>query len=78
MVGTSVGGLDRCRLWNYAHLAGPDRIAWVLAGEVVARGPDDEPLVQLRRALAVIDDAVLDEARRLYEDRIEMGRAATD
>jgi hypothetical protein len=38
---------------NYAHLQdADDRSAWVLEGEVVARGPDNEPLLSPARHVA--------------------------
>lgn len=41
---------------------------WLLTGEVVGRGPDHEPLVRGCRALAWLDDAVLDEAAGLVRE----------
>ncbi|MBW3611065.1 MAG: hypothetical protein KY438_06000, partial [Actinobacteria bacterium] len=52
------------RLCQYAHLAdqeGNDRQAWVLEGTVVGHGPDNEPLVELRRPVAFISDEVVAE-----------------
>ena len=64
------------RLCSYAHLAeaDDDRYAWVLTGEQVGRGPDSERLVAHAREVAVLDDDVLEEARRLYEQRFDVGR----
>jgi hypothetical protein len=45
----------------------PGNHAWVVAGEVVDRGPDNEPLLTRCRPVAWIDDGVLEEAARLIE-----------
>jgi hypothetical protein len=53
------------RLYDYRHLRelrGPGVRPWVLAGEQCGRGPDNEPLVLCRRAVAWICEAALDEA----------------
>jgi hypothetical protein len=68
------------RLCQYAHLAdeeGNDRHAWVLEGSVVGHGPDNEPLVELRRPVALISDDVVAEAKRLYEERFDVGSDST-
>jgi hypothetical protein len=67
------------QLCNYVHLAEEtqDRHAWVLAGEVVARGPDNEPVVAEFRPIAWIADDVLDEAKELYEERFDVGQDST-
>lgn len=67
------------RLCNYAHLADADpaRIAWVLTGCVVARGPDDEPLVADHRPVATLAAAVVAEARDWYEQHFDAGRDST-
>ena len=44
---------------------------WVLEGGEVARGPDNEPLVELIRPVAWVADEVVDEATRVV-------RAAND
>jgi hypothetical protein len=56
------------RLYDYSHLKhdkGPGVRPWVLEGEELGRGPDNEPLVRCRRPLAWIDDSVLTEAERV-------------
>ncbi|GAA1661571.1 hypothetical protein GCM10009679_78170 [Saccharothrix algeriensis] len=56
------------RLYDYHHLPdlrGPGVRPWVLTGDVVGRGPDNEPLVVCREALGWIADPVLAEAARL-------------
>ncbi|GAB2856048.1 hypothetical protein GCM10027200_65610 [Lentzea nigeriaca] len=52
------------RLFDYRHLRelrGPDVRAWVLRGEEVGRGPDNEPLVRCRQPLAWVADSALSE-----------------
>jgi hypothetical protein len=56
------------RLVDYRHLGwekGPDVRPWVLEGDELGRGPDDEPLVHCRRPVAWIADPVLREAEQL-------------
>jgi hypothetical protein len=56
------------RLYDYRHLRdlrGPDVRAWVLEGDEVGRGPDNEPLVNCRTPLAWIDDGALRECEEL-------------
>ena len=55
------------QLFQYAHLADDESFAWLLTGEVSGRGPDCEPLLVAVRPVAVLDVAVLDEARDVYE-----------
>ncbi len=53
------------RLYDYSHLPreqGPGVRPWVLRGEEVGRGPDNEPLVCDARPIAWIDDRVIAEA----------------
>ncbi|MCQ4041424.1 DUF6098 family protein [Streptantibioticus rubrisoli] len=53
------------RLHDYSHLPreqGPGVRPWVLHGEEVGRGPDNEPLVRDARPIAWIDDRVIAEA----------------
>ena len=53
------------RLYDYSHLPreqGPGVRPWVLHGEEVGRGPDNEPLVRDARPIAWIDDRVIAEA----------------
>lgn len=62
---------------QYAHLkdeSDDDRRAWVLTGRVVGRGPDNEPLVGDHEALAYLSDELVEEARALYEERVDVGR----
>lgn len=56
------------RLYDYRHLRdlrGPDVRAWVLVGDEVGRGPDNEPLVRCRKPLAWIADTALKECEDL-------------
>ena len=59
------------RLYDYHHLAerrGKGVRAWVLAGEELGRGPDNEPIVRCDKAVAWIDDAVVHDALREIEE----------
>jgi hypothetical protein len=56
------------RLHDYSHLRhdkGPGVRPWVLSGEELGRGPDNEPLVRCRQPVAWIADDVLAEAERV-------------
>jgi hypothetical protein len=58
------------RLYDYRHLRylrGPGVRPWVLIGDQCGRGPDNEPLVRVRRPVAWIADGALIEAERLVE-----------
>ena len=61
---------------KYAQLGegDADRYPWILAGRIVGRGPDDEPLVADPQPLAVLSDGLVDEARSHYHERFEVGR----
>ena len=62
------------RVHDYHHLReerGPGVRAWVLEGEELGRGPDNEPLVDCKRPVAWVLDEVVAEASRVVE-------AATD
>lgn len=67
------------QLCNYVHLAEETegRHAWVLAGEVVARGPDNEPIVRDVQPRAWIADEVLNEAKALYQERFDVAEDST-
>lgn len=50
------------RLYDYRHLRekrGKGVRPWVLSGEELGRGPDNEPIVRCDRAVAIIDDDVV-------------------
>ncbi|MFC9220117.1 DUF6098 family protein [Streptomyces hygroscopicus] len=58
------------RLCDYIHLRdddqGPDDVhPWVLKGEEIGRGPDNEPLVRDVEPVAWIADSVIAEAERM-------------
>lgn len=58
------------RLYDYSHLRrekGPDVRPWVLEGEELGRGPDNEPLVRCRNPVAWLGARVLEEAAYLVE-----------
>jgi hypothetical protein len=58
------------RLYDYRHLAhrrGRGVHPWVLEGEEIGRGPDNEPLVRCRRPVAWIDEAVVAAAEEIIE-----------
>jgi hypothetical protein len=55
------------RLYDYRHVReqrGPGVRPWVLAGEERGRGPDNEPLVVCRRAIAWISETALRECEQ--------------
>ena len=69
------------QICNYVHIAeesDDDRRAWVLTGRVVARGPDNEPLITDYRPVAWLSDELITEAKALYEERFEVARDSTD
>lgn len=68
------------QLCNYVHLlqeADDERRAWILRGQVIARGPDNEPLVGTYEPLAWLSEELIDEARRLYEERFDVAADST-
>jgi hypothetical protein len=68
------------QLCAYVHLkddANEQRYTWVLTGEVVARGPDNEPLLAAVKPLGVLGDELLDEAKSRYEQNFDIGRNST-
>nr|WP_276206361.1 DUF6098 family protein [Thermoactinospora rubra] len=91
--GLSVTVLDAERWWTrplrdwlarqvckYAGLAEADeeRRPWVLAGRVVARGPDHEPLLVDVEPVAWLSDALVEQARAHYHAVFDAGRDSTD
>jgi low affinity Fe/Cu permease len=64
---------------KYVELAEHDqrRYPWVLSGREIGRGPDHEPLVVDFSAVAVLDDQVVEEASRRYQERFDVGRTST-
>ena len=64
------------QLSQYAHLkdeSGDERRAWVLTGRVVARGPDNEPVVEDPEPVAFLSDELVEEAKALYDERFDVG-----
>lgn len=62
------------RLHDYSHLErdkGPGVRPWVLEGEELGRGPDNEPLVRCVRPVAWISDDVIAEADRVVQEKNE-------
>lgn len=58
------------RLYDYCHLRelrGPGVRPWVLVGEQIGRGPDNEPLVRCHRPVAWVSEQALQEADRAVE-----------
>src|SRR3954447_23207695 len=54
------------RLYDYQHLRerrGHETRPWVLSGDIVGRGPDNEPLVHCHKAVAWLADSVTDSAK---------------
>lgn len=64
------------QLCQYKHLRerNPKRIALVLRGRMVGRGPDSEPLLTDVEPVARLSDALLDEAEARYRTRFDAGR----
>ena len=91
--GLSVNPLDPEQWWsrplqewlarqicNYVHLqeeSDDDRRAWVLTGRVVARGPDNEPLITDYTPVAWLSDTLIKEAKALYEERFDVAKDST-
>jgi hypothetical protein len=58
------------RIYDYLHIRRrrPAKVRpWVMEGEEVGRGPDNEPLVRCRHPVAWIAEEVVDESIRLIE-----------
>lgn len=68
------------QLSQYRHLAerDPDRMAWILRGELCGRGPDCEPLLRDVEPVALLTDELLTEALALYEKNFDAGRGPAD
>lgn len=68
------------RLCNYVHVAedaDDERRAWILLGDVVARGPDNEPLVTRVRPLAWLSAGLISEAKHVYTTRFNVAEDST-
>ncbi|HEY6933396.1 MAG TPA: DUF6098 family protein [Marmoricola sp.] len=62
------------RICKYAELGEEGgRYAWLLTGRLTGHGPDHEPVVQEVRPVARIGAPVLDQARKLYAERFDVG-----
>ncbi|MFG2000278.1 DUF6098 family protein [Spirillospora sp. NPDC048911] len=60
------------RLYDYSHLEhekAPGIRPWVLEGEELARGPDNEPLVRVHRPVAWVAESVLAEVRKVMTEQ---------
>jgi len=60
------------RLFDYSHLKhekGPGVRPWLLEGRELARGPDNEPLVDCDCPVAWIDDKVIRDAARTVDEQ---------
>jgi hypothetical protein len=68
------------QLCTYVHLRDGDdgRLGWVLAGTVVARGPDNEPLVEMEEVVALLGNELIEEAKARYHERFDVGRESVD
>lgn len=68
------------QLIQYRHLAEkePDRMAWILHGEVCGRGPDCAPLLRDIVPVAVLTEDLLEEARIRYERSFDAGHGPAD
>ncbi|ALX66992.1 DUF6098 family protein [Microbacterium sp. XT11] len=68
------------QLSQYRHLAqkDPERIAWILGGELAGRGPDCEPLLRDVEPVAILDEHLLDEAWERYQRVFDAGHGPAD
>jgi hypothetical protein len=64
------------RICKYDELDDEERYPWLLTGQPVGFGPDHEPLLQKPRPVARVGTAALHEARRVYEERFDVGQDA--
>ncbi len=63
------------QLCAYAHVGEDEgKVPWVLSGDVVGRGPDNEPLIGPFDPLAYVGGALVDEARTVYESTFDVNR----
>jgi len=68
------------QLMKYRHLEheGDGRVAWILTGSEVGRGPDAEPLLADVIPVAVLAETVLEEADDLYSVAFDRGQRVAD
>lgn len=64
------------RICKYDELDDEERYSWLLTGQPVGFGPDHEPLLQKARPVARVGSGALHEARRIYEERFDVGKDA--
>ena len=69
------------QICNYVHLqdeADDERRAWVLTGEAISRGPDNEPLIRGDYTpVAWLSDKLIEEAQRIYAERFNVAEDST-
>lgn len=59
------------RIYDYLHIRRrrPARVRpWIMEGEEVGRGPDNEPLVHCRQPIAWVAEEVVEESVRMIEE----------
>jgi len=68
------------QLCQYQYLVQkqPERYPWILRGHVVARGPDNEPLLVDIEPIARLSDSVLREAEQRYRSNFDAGQGPAD
>lgn len=68
------------QLMKYRHLEhqGEGRVAWILTGDEVGRGPDAEPLLAEVIPVAVLADRVLEEADALSAAAFDRGQPVAE
>ena len=69
------------QICNYVHIqedSDDERRAWVLSGDVAARGPDNEPIVADFQPLAWLSDTVIKEAKERYAERFDVASDSTE
>jgi hypothetical protein len=66
------------RRYRQSQQQNPDRIAWVLTGGVIARGPDCEPLLRNVVPVARLSESLLVEAEERYRARFDVASDPED
>jgi hypothetical protein len=68
------------QICTYVHLhdRSDDRRPYVMHGEVVGRGPDNEPLLDPAVPVAVLTESMIREAKQRYEREFAVGRESID
>jgi hypothetical protein len=63
------------QLCAYAHLGEEsEKLPWILIGQVVGRGPDNEPLIGSFEPVGYLSDVLVAEARRVYDSAFDVKR----